>query len=78
MQGRRPVRLRRTGEGRRAAMREMRLACPVVAPQGAPRILRRLAGEKAGPLSRTALQPSWNRPGTALLPHRNRSGFPIE
>jgi hypothetical protein len=43
--GRRPVRMRRTGEARRAALREVHFTGPLVAPQGAPRVHRRLAGK---------------------------------
>jgi len=71
MQGRHPVRLRRTGEGRRAAMREMRITRPLVAPKGAPRFHRRLAGREGRPTVA-------NRTATGLQPHRNRTAPALE
>jgi hypothetical protein len=47
--------MRRTGKGRFAAMHEMHLACPLVTPESAPRVLRRLAGQRGRPCTITNL-----------------------
>lgn len=68
--------MRRAGTGRRSDVREMYLACPLVAPESAPRFPGLLAG-RAGRLPPVAncmgegTVPACYRPGTALFPPWN-------